>query len=57
MDLWVKTSQDNRQSQEMKGYTFGFTVAALLYRDSVLFGSAVSAASGLGCGQEPCFAG
>lgn len=31
-----KTSQDYRQSQEVKGYTFGITAAALLYRNSVL---------------------
>ena len=31
-----KTSQDYRQSQEVKGYTFGITAAALLYRVSVL---------------------
>lgn len=29
-------SQGHRQSPKMKGYTFGITAAALLYRDSVL---------------------
>jgi len=31
-----ETGKNNRQSQEVKGYTFGITAAALLYRDSVL---------------------
>ena len=31
-----KTSQDYRQSQEVKGYTIGSTAAAFLFRDSIL---------------------
>lgn len=31
-----EAGKNNRQSQEMNSYTFGFTAGALLYRDSVL---------------------
>lgn len=31
-----ETGKNNRQSQEVRSYTFGFTAGALLYRDSVL---------------------
>lgn len=31
-----ETGKNNRQSQEVNNYSFGFTAAALLYRDSVL---------------------
>ena len=31
-----ETGKNNRQSQKVKGYSFGITAAALLYRDSVL---------------------
>lgn len=31
-----ETGKNNRQSQEMNSYSFGFTAASLLYRDSVL---------------------